>query len=994
MLCLPLAQSLPSLGRAAHATPAHIPCTPKPATHTMGRPQEPEDVSIRRYSGRQVLSRARRVRGVIAVGPILSLVVLWSLTASSSWASAWYVDNTASSSANTGDSWQSAWTNFDSVVWGSGGVSAGDTLYISGGTTAKIYTNTWAVGTGGTSNNPIRIALDATNSQHNGLVIFDYDFAGDNADFRGITCSQDYVIFNGSVGGDCHLVVSNLRNYRERNFGIGIFGDGTTGVVIDHVASTNCNNPIRLQYSTGFRISNCNLAQVRGDAAIALPACTGSWDANVVCSNLLEMLYNEAVPPGKSSAYVGPDGVQCDSGVSIFRNVFVEKITSVYTSDQHPDMIQTTGNYLKIYGNEFINIGDSAIDYDCGSNPNPHDVWIYNNLFRIIEPIDLYPEYFRLYCSFNSLSSINNFKILNNTFVDNPDWPAVRIYGYRASPVAGGNEIKNNLFYNCGNAAVEVIYIEDNCGFTQDSFAFDGNIYSSPLYPTLIYNGAFYSAAAWVSRFEPHGRTNAPAFVAYIPFDPSDDFHLETNDLAAVKAGVNLSAYFATDKDGVARGQSSAWDIGAYAYTGGEAGRSNLPPVISAIVQYPADDDRNGAGVQAVEGRPVQYLASAFAPTGDLLSWQWLYTVDDGPEVLYENGTGAVAAVSFCYPTGTAGSTYVWKLRVNNNRTAAESQLSVGVEASPVAAGELSFRADSGLVSRPFVVSDCYIYQPIDTDAFNRGRALYSFYITNAGDYIVAALVDAPTFGQRSFFVNVDSEPQDDSMAWTIPITVGFESRIVSWQGAGSCSSPELVPKIFRLAQGAHELIVRGREPNTKLAQISLWPLPEVSTGKATAVTDESATLSGSINPGGSEATAYFDYGVTTNYYNSTVPTSVGNGTTPFGITNTLQELVPGTQYHFRLASYNGGVTNFGEFEVFTTAPLRPPTLSGAAFDGKQFCVAVHTANGPVYYLESASDLRDSSWSAVTNVPGDGTEQLLTDPAAAGPQRFYRVRIK
>jgi len=79
---------------------------------------------------------------------------------------------------------------------------------------------------------------------------------------------------------------------------------------------------------------------------------------------------------------------------------------------------------------------------------------------------------------------------------------------------------------------------------------------------------------------------------------------------------------------------------------------------------------------------------------------------------------------------------------------------------------------------------------------------------------------------------------------------------------------------------------------------------------------------------------------------------------------------------------------------VFTTAPLRPPTLSGAAFDGKQFCVAVHTANGPVYYLESASDLRDSSWSAVTNVPGDGTEQLLTDPAAAGPQRFYRVRIK
>src|SRR6185436_3083142 len=79
----------------------------------------------------------------------------------------WYVDSTAIGSANRGTNWANAWTNLNSIFWGGGGVQAGDTLYISGGNSAKIYTNEWIVGASGTASHPIRIAIDGTNTSHN-----------------------------------------------------------------------------------------------------------------------------------------------------------------------------------------------------------------------------------------------------------------------------------------------------------------------------------------------------------------------------------------------------------------------------------------------------------------------------------------------------------------------------------------------------------------------------------------------------------------------------------------------------------------------------------------------------------------------------------------------------------------------------------------------------------------------------------------------------------
>jgi hypothetical protein len=84
--------------------------------------------------------------------------------------------------------------------------------------------------------------------------------------------------------------------------------------------------------------------------------------------------------------------------------------------------------------------------------------------------------------------------------------------------------------------------------------------------------------------------------------------------------------------------------------------------------------------------------------------------------------------------------------------------------------------------------------------------------------------VNAPNNGANSFFVNIDAEPQDPYMIWDIPVTTGFGQRIVSWRGNGTFDADQFVPKVFNLSQGAHQLIIRGREVNTLLQDVAILP--------------------------------------------------------------------------------------------------------------------------------------------------------------------------
>ena len=82
----------------------------------------------------------------------------------------WYVDNSLSSSSNIGASWTNAWTNFASINWTK--VQPGDSVWISGGTTGRLYRESLSIGRSGAPGQPIFIRK-AIETNHNGQVIID-----------------------------------------------------------------------------------------------------------------------------------------------------------------------------------------------------------------------------------------------------------------------------------------------------------------------------------------------------------------------------------------------------------------------------------------------------------------------------------------------------------------------------------------------------------------------------------------------------------------------------------------------------------------------------------------------------------------------------------------------------------------------------------------------------------------------------------------------------
>jgi len=140
----------------------------------------------------------------------------------------------------------------------------------------------------------------------------------------------------------------------------------------------------------------------------------------------------------------------------------------------------------------------------------------------------------------------------------------------------------------------------------------------------------------------------------------------------------------------------------------------------------------------------------------------------------------------------------------------------VGQTAAELAAG-------TGTISSPFVLTNAYVFQPITTGVANGGRAVYSFCVTNSGQYVILAVVEAPSQNARSLFVNIDSEPKDPEMIWEIPIATGFKTNLVS-TSLGK-------PRYFDLTSGQHQIIVRGREANVKLSQLRILPRLSPPTG-------------------------------------------------------------------------------------------------------------------------------------------------------------------
>ena len=112
---------------------------------------------------------------------------------------------------------------------------------------------------------------------------------------------------------------------------------------------------------------------------------------------------------------------------------------------------------------------------------------------------------------------------------------------------------------------------------------------------------------------------------------------------------------------------------------------------------------------------------------------------------------------------------------------------------------------------------------------------------------------------------------------------------------------------------------------------------PVATTSPATALTDTSAILNGTVDANNGATDYQFQYGPTTGYGTSapSVPQPIGQGSSALRVSQALSGLTAGTLYHYRLVAYrNGAAVHNGPDQTFTTtggaAPVDPEPVTAA----------------------------------------------------------------
>ena len=582
---------------------------------------------------------------------------------------------------------------------------------------------------------------------------------------------------------------------------------------------------------------------------------------------------------------------------------------------------------VRIFNNHFYgNMGAQQTSF-CFLEGSTRGSLVYNNLFELTSGGAGNGMLF--------LNGAQNSLVFNNTFVG--------INGYAAIGISNngpyGSYLTNNLTYNVATV------VEDAVNGTLGS---DYNVlYSSNAsYPQWHPSAGFLSFSQWktTKSFDLNSTTVRPTL---------DSSHSPTAaDTVLRGAGVNLSSFFTTDKNGNPRPSTGSWTIGAF-----EFGGTNLPPSLpsvtlaaspatilngqSSTLTWTSSNATNvslsGVGGVALNGNRVvspsvttSYTVTATGtngtttatatvtvsqvtpiPTATLvassaaitngqsstLSWTsgnatnvtlsgfGLVALNGSQNVAPTNTTAytltatgaggtttasATVTVSQTTPlptvtltalpasiTGGQSSALAWtssnatsvsisglgSVALNGSTivvpgaTTTYTATATGPGGTQLASStvtvttnqvstSLAFEAEAGILTPPFSITAGYVSQSVATDLLGGGRASYRFLITEAYEYVVLVTVDAPSDSANSFFLNIDAEPGDPLSIWDVALTLGFEPRIVGLRGTGTFAAPEFIQKRFFLGVGEHELIIIGRESNTRFDRIEIVKRP------------------------------------------------------------------------------------------------------------------------------------------------------------------------
>ncbi len=203
--------------------------------------------------------------------------------------------------------------------------------------------------------------------------------------------------------------------------------------------------------------------------------------------------------------------------------------------------------------------------------------------------------------------------------------------------------------------------------------------------------------------------------------------------------------------------------------------------------------------------------------------------------------------------------------------------------------------------------------------------------------------------------------------------------------------------------------VVLGGSGLTIASGASGGSAPTVTAGAASAITNTSATVTGSVNPNGQATTYAFQYGTSTAYSEQTAVQDAGSGAVPVAVTANIADLQPGTTYHFRLIASNASGTSAGSDATFKTGGLAPPpspslaattgTTTGIDASGAELTGTINPSGSHVgetvrYYFQLGTTQPYALQSIVQTFPaGNATVPVhaLATGLASGQLYHYRL---
>ena len=214
------------------------------------------------------------------------------------------------------------------------------------------------------------------------------------------------------------------------------------------------------------------------------------------------------------------------------------------------------------------------------------------------------------------------------------------------------------------------------------------------------------------------------------------------------------------------------------------------------------------------------------------------------------------------------------------------------------------------------------------TTAGGAGAGDFSVNISPASETVVAggsvtfAVPTSTTSGSpQSLALNVSNLPANAKATFDQTTVISGHTAFLSV--ATSSNTPPGSYTLFISAvgsAGAHvattTLVVNGSGPPEQA--------PAVTTASAGAVTSTSASLNGALNPNGSAALGWFQYGTDPSFgtYQETAYQSVASDNLSHNFSASVSGLVAGSTYYYRAVASNTGGRNQGSSVSFTTTSL------------------------------------------------------------------------